>query len=134
GHVYGVEGWIEFRATDWWTIAGGFNAQHMALRFQPGSAGIAGIAAAGNDPEHQFSVRSTFVLAPSVRFTADLRHVASLPSPAVPAYTEIGARATWAMTEHLEVSVAGRNLLHDQHVEFSNQIPRSGFIEARWRF
>jgi iron complex outermembrane receptor protein len=57
----------------------------------------------------------------------------------VPDYAELNMRLGWQITPKVEVSVAGSNLLHDRHAEFfedgqSDQIPRSFFIDTRWRF
>jgi iron complex outermembrane recepter protein len=68
-----------------------------------------------------------------------LRYVGALHHPALPDYGELDMRLGWKVTPAVEVSVAGSNLLHDHHAEFfedgeSDQIPRSFFIDTRWRF
>ncbi len=75
-------------------------------------------------------------LGPKVTFDADLRRVGALPDPMVPAYTEMNARLTWTVTDHLQLSIAGANLLHERHMEFpsSEAVPRRVFAELRWRF
>jgi hypothetical protein len=56
----------------------------------------------------------------------------------VPAYTEVNARLAWAVTDTLEVSLSGFNLLHPHHTEFtvppSNEVERSALVETRWKF
>jgi iron complex outermembrane receptor protein len=64
--------------------------------------------------------------------------VSELPSPEVPAYVALDARLGYRVSDHLELSIAGYNLV-DDHVEFINpSLPalesrRSFFISARWR-
>jgi iron complex outermembrane recepter protein len=67
-----------------------------------------------------------------------LRRVGALKNPAVPAYLEADLRLAWQITGRLELSVDGRNLLHERHLEFVNtsitpsEIPRSFMLAARW--
>jgi iron complex outermembrane receptor protein len=66
------------------------------------------------------------------------RHVAELPSPENPDYTELSARVAWRTSENLEISVSGFNLLDERHSEYAlptaREIPRSVYAEARWAF
>jgi hypothetical protein len=45
---------------------------------------------------------------------------------------------TWNLTRHLQLGVAGFNLLHDHHLEFAapqaTAVPRTGQAQLRWRF
>jgi iron complex outermembrane receptor protein len=67
-----------------------------------------------------------------------LRYVDDLPEPRVPSYLTADARIGYRVNDHLELSVAGYNLL-DDHVEFINpalpvqEVSPSVFISARWR-
>jgi len=74
-------------------------------------------------------------LGPKVTFDADLRYQAALPNPAVPAYVELNSRIGWNVTNRVQLSLSGFNLLHAHHVEFpgSGAVARSFFAEVRWR-
>jgi len=137
GTTYGVEGWGDYRLTTWWRLTAGYAAEHERLYFAPGDPGLLGAAAAGDDPAQQGFIRSSMNLGPRVTFDADLRSVAPLPDPAVPGYTELNARIGWNITDRVQVSISGFNLLHPYHLEFpSNEggsVPRSVFAELRWR-
>ena len=71
---------------------------------------------------------------------AFLRHVGELPSPIVPAYTELDLRIGWRPVPRLELSLDGRNLLHAHHAEFGfpgparQEVPRSLFGRVACRF
>ncbi len=137
--VYGVEAWGDYRVTDWWRLSAGFNIQHEHLRFLPGASGIAGLAFVANDPNHQASLRSSVNLGGGVTWETALRYVGKLHHPGLPDYGELDLRLAWAATESIDVSISGDNLLHDRHAEFledgqSDEIPRSFFLETRWRF
>jgi iron complex outermembrane receptor protein len=136
GSTYGVEAWGSFQALDWWRLSAGVSGLHKDLRFKPGSAGLGGLAIAGDDPDWQASLRSSMDLPHGLSLDMDLRGVGALPAPASPAYAELNARLAWALTRSLELSVAGANLLHERHLEFGTtaaplQIGASGLESAR---
>ena len=146
GDTYGVELWGSYQLTPWWRLDAGFNWLHENLRFKPGTSTIGGLGLAGDDPDYQFSLRSSMNVGKDVTFDLDLRSIASLPAPASPAYTELNARLAWAVTDRFEVSARGSNLLHAHHLEFGStgaplqigsnglETARSYYIDARWRF
>ncbi len=59
-----------------------------------------------------------------------------LPNPVVPEYVELNARLGWRVSDTLEISLSGFNMLHGHHVEFApgDEIRRNFFLETRWRF
>jgi len=143
GFTYGVEAWADYQATPWWRLSGAFNVLEEQLKFRPGSAAllfptIPGVEQAGDDPEYQASLKSSMNLGPAVTLDGDLRYVAALPDPRVPSYVEMNARVAWNVTQRVQVSLSGFNLLHDHHQEFpapnANAVPRSVFAEMRLRF
>jgi iron complex outermembrane receptor protein len=146
GETYGVEAWASYSPADWWRLSAGFNWLEKDLRFKPGSFGIGGLQIAGNDPDYQASVRSSMNFGPGVTFDLDLRKIGALPAPPAPSYVEMGARLGWAVTDRLELSLTGANLLHARHLETSPTantlqlgpvgvpIGRSIFLDGRLRF
>jgi iron complex outermembrane receptor protein len=136
GRVYGVEAWGSYQATDWWRLSAGLVVQNKELDFKPGASGILGLSQAGNDPDSQAQLRSVMELSDDVTLDAVLRWIGRLPDPAVKSYVELNARLAWNLTEHLELSIAGFDLLHEEHREFtpSDEIARGVFFEARWKY
>ena len=140
GSTYGFEFWTNYMPTSWWSLGGGLSTLHKDLRIKPGSRDIFGANFAGNDPDFQWSLRSTMNVYPKIELDMTLRGVSELPSPKIPAYVEAGLRLGWHATDQLEFSIAGYNLLHDQHLEFYNpsvprtEIPRSVYVNAVWSF
>jgi iron complex outermembrane receptor protein len=136
--VYGVEAWGTYSVTDWWRLSLGFDFQHEHIDFGP-NGGLGGLGFVANDPNHQASLRSSVDFGDGVTWDATLRYVGALHHPSLADYAELNMRVGWQITPAVEVSVAGSNLLHDRHAEFledgeSDQIPRSFFINTRWRF
>ncbi|MGE0665102.1 MAG: TonB-dependent receptor plug domain-containing protein [Sphingomonadales bacterium] len=138
GHSYGVEAWATWQATPWWRLSAGANWLHMDLGFKPGAAQLVGAEFLGNDPEYQFQFRSTFDLGSGVTFEAAFRGVGSLPDPVVPSYVEADVRLNWRVSDYLDVSIEGANLLHRRHQEFVTDslmglVERSFFVATRWK-
>jgi iron complex outermembrane receptor protein len=139
GDSYGVELWGNYSLTDWWRLSAGFNALHESLRFKPGSNDVAGLQAAGNDPHHQFSLRSSMNLTDRIELDLGLREVGRLPNPPVPSYVSLDARIGWHMLDSIELSLTATNLLDDRHPEFGTfptrtLVGRTVFAALRGRY
>ena len=138
GETYGVETWGSYQLYDWWRVTAGYNHLTKDLRFKPGSRDASGVQAAGNDPGHQFSLRSQMSLAARWELDVGLRSIGDLPNPQVPGYTELDLRLGWRASRGLEISLVGRNLLDARHPEFGvpatrSEIGRSVFLKLLWR-
>lgn len=140
GETYGLEAWGSYSLADWWRINAGLNWQQKELDIDPGSADVFGVAFAGNDPELQLSMRSLMNLGERTELDITARYVSELPSPQVDEYVALDARIGFRLSDRLELSIAGANLLDDDdRVEFINpslrpfEVSRSVFVSARWR-
>ncbi|MGA1864162.1 MAG: TonB-dependent receptor plug domain-containing protein, partial [bacterium] len=77
-----------------------------------------------SSPKNQFVIHSSIDLYRNLELDLELRYVDSLMGSYVPSYTELDARLGWKPRKDLELSIVGRNLLHDHHFEF----PSQGFL------
>ena len=68
-------------------------------------------------PEHQATLSSYIDLPWNTECDVSLRYVDELEDGAVGDYTEMDVRLGWTPNDHVEVSVCGKNLLHDKHSE-----------------
>jgi iron complex outermembrane receptor protein len=137
GRGYGLEAWGDIQAAPWWRLSAGLDLFSKRLTFKSGASGLLGVAQAGDDPPTQASLRSAMNLGHNVTLDAELRYVATLPNPRVPGYAEMNLNLAWNLTPHLQLDIAGFNLLHDHHLEFmspATEVPRSGQAELRLRF
>ncbi|GIK99878.1 MAG: hypothetical protein BroJett029_40870 [Alphaproteobacteria bacterium] len=139
GHGYGLEAWGDWQAAPWWRLGAGVNLMEKDLELEPGAVDLALDQHQGNDPEYQLFLRSQMDLTDDVELNVGLRAIDDLPQPDVPGYVELDARLGWHVTDRLELSVAGLNLLHDRHPETGHpaartEVPRSVYVGARWRF
>ncbi len=140
GKTYGLEIWGSYAVADWWRLSAGLDALHKNIRIKSGVADVLGLSTSGDDPSYQVSVRSSMNLPGRLALDTDLRSVGKLSNSNIPAYVEMDARLAWKTTRHMELSVAGMNLLHALHPEFASgsgpprQLPRSVYAAARWSF
>ena len=116
---------------------GGYEWAHMEL--PPGA--LTPIAA-GNNPRHQFQLRSDLSLRHNLEFDNGLFYVGALAGQPVPAYLRLDSRLGWHPAERLEFSVAGQNLLRPRHPEMIlpgdpqgyAQVGRSVYAKVTWHF
>lgn len=137
GSTYGLELWGSWRATDWWRLSAGLNTLHKNLRFKPGSTDTQ-THRAGNDPDHQFMLRSSMNLGPNSELDINLRSVAALPNPAIPSYVALDIRWAWDITKNTELSLTGFNLLDRGRPEFGSitargEVPRGFLVKLLWK-
>lgn len=139
GHTHGIEVWGEHRVNSWWRVSAGANLLRKSFRLKPGYTDTSGLAAKGNDPDVQASLRSYMNLTDSVDLTLALRAVDDLPNPAVPGYVEADFRVGWKVAPNLDLSFGGLNLLDSHHPETDTtatrtEVRRTIYVGARWRF
>jgi iron complex outermembrane receptor protein len=137
GTTTGLEAWGSVQAAPAWRLSAGALVLDQNLKLKPGSGDVTGVAAAGNDPEYQWMLRSSHDLAGSAEFDLMVRHVAALPAPAVPAYTALDLRYAWKPRRNLELSLAAQNVLDRRHPEFGaaatrSELDRGLFLRLRW--
>ena len=138
GMVQGAEAWLTYEATRMWRLSGGVTALHKDLRVRPGSPDPVGPSALGNDPDQQWLLRSAFNFSDRHEFDMLLRHIGSLPQPAVPAYTAVDARWAWKPSREYELSLNAQNLFDPRHPEFGaaparSEFGRSVLLKLLWR-
>lgn len=138
GYTYGVETWGSYLLRDWWRLSAGYNYLKEKLAFESGSRDTA-VQGAGNDPAHQFSVRSAVNLASNLEWDTALRVIGALPSPNVPSYVALDLRLGWTLRKGLEFSLLGYNLLDHDHPEFGtsttrSELPRGFYGKLTWHY
>ncbi|HEX4023899.1 MAG TPA: TonB-dependent receptor [Steroidobacteraceae bacterium] len=145
GHTYGLEFSADYRLLSNWSLHAGYTLLREDLWVKPGQFDLNDALNETADPKNQFSVRSNVDLPRNLHLDADLRYVDSLvtnsgPTPGiVPGYYELNGRLAWQASEHLELSIVGQNLLHDEHTEYGFpgptrvEIQRSVYAKVAWR-
>lgn len=137
GDVDGLEAWGQWQPSGWARFTIGYLRLNKDLRFSNPPPDATSIANLGDDPRYQWSVRAQFDLPHRTELDLQVRHVATLPNPAVPSYTAVDARLGWQVTPALELSLIAQNL-GGQHIEFgapatASQFGRRLFVRAVWQ-
>lgn len=122
GHSYGVEAWSSSQLTRWWRLSLGLATLWKDFELEPGRVDLASGDSLGHDPEYQLLARSHMELADNVQLNVGLRWIGDLKAaPGLSSYVEADARLGWRISRHLELYVAGRNLLHRNHTESDDE-------------
>ena len=144
GETYGGEISANFRVNHRWRLRADYSHLRTSIRSASnvvlGSLGSE--SATGTNPRHEAALRSWLDLPRGIEFDATLRHVASLPLIEVPAYTELDLRIGWRMSNQVEFSLVGHNLLDRAHPEFipsfflaqATEVQRSVYGKVTFRF
>jgi iron complex outermembrane receptor protein len=136
GDLTGIEAWTEIKPTDNWRLQAGFVNQKARYSAAPGTSPLP--LTQGNDPRTRYNVQSFWDFGGGLDFYLGVRHVASLPQPAVRSYTAIDARVGWQVTPQVELSLLLRNL-NGSHIEWGSgpgaaEFRRSALVQAIWRY
>jgi iron complex outermembrane receptor protein len=123
GNAHGIELATTVQPVPLWRTHLSYTYLDLSITRDANSRDIGGAASETNDPRHQFALRTSFDLPRNVELNAHLRRVGELPNPRVPAYSELHLRVGWRPTRRVELSVTGRDLLHDRHPEFGAPAP-----------
>jgi iron complex outermembrane receptor protein len=115
----GVELGVQAELTDWWRIRAGYTYldAHIPLDSYIGR----------KDPENQVFAHSMMDLGDDWRLDLVGRYVDSIDYRSlagddhVPAYVTADVRLAWSPTRHVEIAIAGRNLVEARHREFITQ-------------
>lgn len=129
GNTYGIELSATHQLTDWWNLRGGYTFLKKELSVKPGSSDLNQGTAESNDPVHQFLVQSIVNIPGRIELGTVLRYVDKLPAPYVKAYMGLDARIGWKLSEAIELSVVGQNLLDKNHYEFIPSSPSPRQVE-----
>lgn len=115
GEAWGVEAWGAWQVNPRWRLSLGVQTLDKALGISPGEIDASGFASQGQDPDYQVLLRSQADLTDRLEFDASLRAVGDLIT--VESYVDLDLRIGWAVTDQVELSIAGRDLLTDERIE-----------------
>ncbi len=92
------------------------------------------VQALDDDSGHRFFLWSSKKLGRNLQWDGVLRYVDRLPTYDIDRYVELDLRLGWKLRSNLEISIAGRSLLHDSHAEFSDIFVNSVSTESQRSF
>lgn len=136
GHSYGGELAVTVTPSVSWRLTASYSLLIADVR---GPAAAAPDAIERSAPRNQVVLRSSHDLTAKFGLDVQFRYVDALPS--VPAYITADLRIAYRVTDRLECSLVGQNLLDDQHLEHGtslfvppSEVPRGFYGKLTWRF
>jgi iron complex outermembrane receptor protein len=139
GESFGAEATAEYWVSSRWRLYAAFTDLRVHIWPNPGSTDTSRGASESQTPDRQFFLHSSVDLPRHLRLDAGFRAIAGIANQQVPAYAELNAKLTWQPAPKLDLSLAGRNLLHRRHVEFGapatrRAVERGVHGAVEWRF
>jgi len=118
GWTRGWEGMADWQRWRRWRLNAAYSFLRMRLNVDSNSADEITATYAREVPGHQFSLRSSLDLTPNLELAAIGRYVSRLPILEIPSYRTLDLHLGISLSDALELSLAGRNLLDSPHPEF----------------
>lgn len=118
GYTYGVEVSTNYQPLNWLRIKGGYTYLEKKLKIKPDSKDMNKGTVESDDPCNQFLIQSMFDMSKQLEGGFVFRYVDVLTNHYVPSYTSLDIQIGWRITDWLQLSVVGQNLLDEHHPEF----------------
>jgi iron complex outermembrane receptor protein len=140
GRSWGIEAWGTVLLTEGWRFSLGGTRLWKDFEVKDGRSDLANLAALGADPKWQINGGTQVDVLDDLQLTFNGRWIGAIDTaPSIPSYVEASGRLAWAVTDLLELFVAGRNLLHARHLESNDlnqgQRPQRSIVAgSRLRF
>jgi iron complex outermembrane recepter protein len=143
GTTEGIEASAKWKPTERWTLSPGYSFLEMHLHTESSSLDTGSVAdEQGSNPGHQAQLRSHVELSSKFSWDTNAYFLGRLPAQFVASYTRLDSQLTRRLSERVQLSVTGQNLLSDHHAEFNDQfqsvnsslIKRSAYAKLTWRF
>lgn len=146
GESHGAELSFDADVRKGWRIHGGYRFLKSKLQVRPGGMDLNNALAETADPKNQINLGTSIDLPGNVEIDGLLRWVDELQvnnggQPAtVPSYFDLTLRLGVHLTDNVEFSINGANLLQDRHVEIGSpglnrvEVQRSIFAKVALRY
>ena len=143
GETYGVEIAADYRPAQHWRFRASYTFVKVDVRARDNGTIVGALPWEGMTPQQQVQLWGQTDLARDVTLDVVVRYVDSLPALSISDYITADARIGWDITENFRVSLIGRNLLQNGHLEFGseNLLPsantvadRQVFAVLQWQF
>lgn len=145
GHAQGIEALVSYSPLPSWRLTGIYSYLNLSLNPE-GDDLNRGAWHDGSTPRHQFGVQSFIDLPGGFQLDMQFRRITEIErSPeivdgaSIDGYSELNVRVGYHLSEDIELSVLGQNLLHAQHTEVGapesrGEIERAVFGQIKYRF
>ena len=132
GYTYGAELALGCDPIDGWRLKAGYSYLRTQLTVdEPKLWDSEMRLSEGEGPRHQASAHSWLNLPRGFSLDLGLRFVGDLSSRGVDSYSSVDSRVAWIAAPFMEISLVGRDLLNEGHVEMSSMLPGGQDQEVR---
>lgn len=140
GRAYGFEESISWDVLPTWNLKANYSYINLLLE-QGRSQDTTFKGQSGDSPHHKFMLRSQIYLPYDVQLINSGYYTGRLPNQGISAYLRFDTHLIWSVTNNIELSLVGQNLLDNKHPEFGgsanaaqNDIPRSVYGKITLRY
>ena len=98
-----------------WRLAGSYS--YLDLKHEDKSKIVSSLV--GKNPKNMFNIRSTYLFQNRVEMNNSLYTVSKLHSINIPSYYRFDTKLSYPLTDSINISLVGQNLLDARHKEFS---------------
>ncbi len=140
GAASGFEVAPDWRPVRWWELRASYSYLNMDLKTKPWSNDPSSVAGdEGSSPRNQIVIQSFVRLPKKLEFDPTFRYVEALPAQMIRSYETADATLGWHLTQQLQLSVVGQNLLQPHYAQFGGdpgglvQIRRGAYAKIVWR-
>jgi iron complex outermembrane receptor protein len=124
-----------------WSLFGSFTLLHMNVVRDANSQDTTAEGSVGDSPKHEFQIRSRFSPRPRWDWDISMAYTGQVDSYNIPAANRVDSRLAYRLSESIELSVTGSNLLQGPHSEYGDQegllhtlVKRGVSAKLTWRF
>ena len=115
GESTGVELSTKWNVSSNWQLAGAYS--YIDLIFDKKDDVATNFV--GKHPKHQFNIRSNYTFPHDIEMSNALYYVGDLTGINISGYYRFDTRLSYPVTDNIELSLVGQNLLDDRHQEFT---------------
>jgi iron complex outermembrane receptor protein len=121
GKTYGTEIATQWQVNQSWKLLGGYSFLIMQMHTESSSTDTTTASRTEREaPQNMFHIRSQLNLRNNLEFDTTLYHVDSVPHYSIPSYIRLDAGLTWHVSNNMDFSIIGQNLLDRAHPEFGD--------------
>lgn len=142
GEAYGFEAMLDTRPAPRWRLRATYAWIGMDLRLDEDSRDPESGGLDNEMPRHQWALRSTCDLRRHLGLDVGLRYTDQLTGLDVNGYADLDAHLHWQVRPGWQLSLVGRGLLQDRHLEFrkkafintqASRVQREIYLASTWK-
>jgi iron complex outermembrane receptor protein len=137
GQTYGAEFNSRYQATTWWRLESSLSVLRLEMRAEEGSLSAPAVQTLeGYDPKNVASLQSRINVTSYLELDGAIRYVDNITTFDIPSYFVADVRIGWRPSDHVEISLAARDLFDPHHPEQirtnATEVEQSVFAKITW--